>query len=225
MPRTKAYGAIRELERKGLLQIIPGKPELYLPSSPSEFLMPLVMKLNSEVKDSEGVVQQLAVIHESSKYIKHETPKESSEFWQIDGRQNIINKLNQTFSDAKNSINYLTSPSGLIRTYKVHCDTLEKAMKHGATVRILSPISPENSSVAHQLSEITELKRLDKPFKGSFASIDTRELVVMENKPDDLSTDRGSDIAVWTTNKLLIEMYDQLFDRFWSVLPALSLKK
>jgi len=98
-------------------------------------------------------------------------------------------------------------------------------MKHGATVRILSPISPENSSVAHQLSQITELKRLDKPFKGSFASIDTRELVIMENKPDDLRTDRGSDTAIWTTNRLLIGMYDQLFDRFWNVLPALRLKK
>lgn len=31
VPRTKAYGAIRELERKGLLQIIAGKPELYMP--------------------------------------------------------------------------------------------------------------------------------------------------------------------------------------------------
>jgi sugar-specific transcriptional regulator TrmB len=44
VPRTKAYGAIRELERKGLLRVIPGKPELDTPSSPSEFLMPLVAK-------------------------------------------------------------------------------------------------------------------------------------------------------------------------------------
>ena len=26
VPRTKTYGAIRELERKGLLRVIPGKP-------------------------------------------------------------------------------------------------------------------------------------------------------------------------------------------------------
>ncbi len=225
VPRTKTYGAIRELDRKGLLQVIPGKPELYMPSSPSEFLMPLVTKLNSEVKDSEGLVQQLAVMHESSKYIKREIPKESGEFWQVDGRHSIINKLNQTLSCAKKSINYLTSPSGLIRAYKAHSDILEKGMKQGAIVRILSPTSAETSSVAREFSEIIKLKGLDKPFKGSFVSIDNRELVLIESKPDDLNTDKGSDIAIWTTNKLLVEMYDQLFDRFWNVLPALSQKK
>ena len=66
VPRTKAYGAIRELERKGLVQTIPGKPELYTASSPNEFLMPLITKLQDEVKDSEAVVQGLAVLHELS---------------------------------------------------------------------------------------------------------------------------------------------------------------
>jgi sugar-specific transcriptional regulator TrmB len=222
VPRTKAYGAIRELERKGLLQIIPGKPELYMPSSPSEFLMPLVAKLNSEVKDSEGVVQELAVLHETSKYLKRETPRAADEFWQIDGRQNVLGKIAQILSDAKHSINYCTSSSGLIRAYKAHSEMLERARKQGAVVRVVSPVSSENSAVVQEFSEVIELKRLDKPFKESFVSVDGRELVVLENKPDDLRTDRGSDLAIWTTNRLLVGLYDQLFDRIWN---ALSSKK
>lgn len=215
VPRTKAYGAIRELERKGLVQVIPGKPELYLPSSPSEFLMPVVSKLNSEVKDSESVVQELALLHESGKYIKREIPKVAGEFWKVDGRQNVTSRLNQILGDARNSINFLTSTSGLTRTYKVHSEILERAKKQGATVRVLSPVSPENIAVAREFSEIVELKRVEKPFVGSFVSVDTRELIVIENTPDDLKTDQGSDLAIWTTNKLLVELYDQLFDRIW----------
>ena len=223
VPRTKAYGAIRELKRKGLLEIVPGKPELYVPSSPNEFLMPLVTKLNGEVKDSESAVHELALLYESSKYIKREMPKEIGEFWQIDGRQNISNKLNELFNGATRSINYSTTASGLIRAYKIHSEMLEKATKRGAVVRVLSQISSENSALAQELSELVELKRLDNPFGASFASVDRRELMVIECKPDDLRTDRGSDIATWTTRKLLVELHDDLFERIWNALPTAKL--
>ena len=100
LPRTKTYGAIKELERKGLLRIIPGKPESYAPSSPSEVLMPLVTKLSHELGVAEEIVQNLAVAYESSKFVKRDTPKEAEQFWEIQGRPGIINKLNQIFGEA-----------------------------------------------------------------------------------------------------------------------------
>jgi hypothetical protein len=108
----------------------------------------------------------------------------------------------------------------LIRAYKAHSEMLERARKQGAVVRVVSPVSSENSAVVQEFSEVIELKRLDKPFKESFVSVDGRELVVLENKPDDLRTDRGSDLAIWTTNRLLVGLYDQLFDRIWNALPS-----
>ena len=221
VPRTKAYGAIRELERKGLLRVIPGKPELYAPSSPSEVLMPLVTKLNKEVKSTEELVHNLTVTYESNKYVKREVPKEAGEFWQIDGRKNIFNKLNQIMTDASKSISYCTSASGLIRAYKAHSEILENVRKRGAVVRVLSPITSENSGVARELGEIVEVKRLDKPFGPSFVSVDARELVLIESRPEDLRTDRGTDLAIWTTNKLLIELHEQFFDRIWNTSPAM----
>jgi len=221
VPRTKTYGAIKELERKGLLRIIPGKPELYAPQSPSEVLMPLVTKLNREVKDSETVVQALTVAFESSKYVKRDVPKEASEFWEIEGRQNLFNKLNQILNDASKTINYCTTGAGLIRAYKAHSEILERVRSKGALVRVLSPISSENKGVAQELSHVVELRNLEKPLGASFVSVDTRELVVIESKPDDLRTDRGSDLAIWTTNKLLVELYERLFVRVWDASPRI----
>jgi sugar-specific transcriptional regulator TrmB len=220
VPRTKAYGAIRELEHKGLLRIIPGNPELYAPSSPSEVLMPLMSKLNRDVKHSEDVVQTLALTYESSKFLKRESPKEVTEFWQMEGRQNVFNKITQVFNDAKKSVKYSTSASGLIRAYKAHSDVLEKARKQGATVRVISPISPENASVAEEFSEIVDLRQIESPLTASFISVDTHELVVIESKPDDLRTDRGSDTAIWTSNRLLVELHEQLFDMVWGGLQS-----
>jgi sugar-specific transcriptional regulator TrmB len=220
VPRTKTYGAIRELERKGLLRVIPGKPEVYVPSSPSEVLTPLVTKLNKDVKDAEDVVHGLTVTYESSKYVRREMPKEAGELWEIDGRQSIFNKLSQIMKDASKSINYCTSAPGLIRAYKAHSEILENAKKNGVTVRFLAQISKENSSVAGELREVVELKRLEKPFTNGFVSVDAKELVIVESRPDDLRTDRGTDLAIWTTNKQLIELYEQLFERLWNSLPA-----
>lgn len=222
VPRTKTYGAINELERKGLLRIIPGKPETYCAASPNEVLMPMMSKLNRELKDSEMVVQQLNVSFESSKYVKRDVPKEASEFWQIDGRQNLYNKLSQILNDSVKSIYYATTAAGLIRIYKMQSELLERAKKNGAVVRVLAPITSENAGVAEQLSEIAELKRLERPFMANFVSVDCRELVVIDSRPDDLHTDRGSDLAIWTTNKLLVELHDQLFDRVWNSVPVLE---
>jgi sugar-specific transcriptional regulator TrmB len=220
VPRTKTYGAIKELERKGLLRMIPGKPEGYAPRSPSEVLMPLVVKLTRELKDTEEVVQALSLAFESSRFVKTEGPKEAAEFWTIDNRQSILNKLNQFFGNAVKAINCCTSASGLVRAYKAHSETFEKARKRGATVRILAPITRENYAVAREISEIVDFKRLDKSFGEDFVTVDSKELVVIEAKPEDVRTDRGADNAIWTTNRLLVELHEQLFDRVWNAIPG-----
>lgn len=220
IPRTKTYGAIKELERKGLLSIIPGKPEAYAASSPGEVLMPMVTRLSRELSDAEVLVQDLAVTFESNKFIKRQGPKEAGEFWEIEGRPGIINKLTQIFTDASKNIYYCTTAAGLVRAYKAHCEILEKVSERGADVRILSPVNSENSGVAREISEVLEFKILDKPFGENFVTIDSRELVVVETKPEDLRTDQGVDKAIWTTNRLLVDLHNQLFERVWNALPT-----
>jgi len=221
VPRTKTYGTIRELERKGLLRIIPGKPELYAPAAPSEHLLPVVTKLNREVKESEEVVQSLAVLFESSKYTKqYVIPEDVKEFWRIDGRKDVLRKLTEILGDATKSVNYATSVWGLVRAYKVHSEVLEEAKNRGLAVRLLSPISSENSAVAKEFSEIIEIRQVEKPFDVSFVSVDARQLVVMESKPEDLKIDRGFDRAMWTTNKMIVGVHDELFERMWHTLPV-----
>jgi sugar-specific transcriptional regulator TrmB len=219
VPRTKAYGVIKELERKGLLRVIPGKPESYSPRSPSEVLMPMVEKLNRDVSNTLEVVQGLALAYESSKYTKPGLPKEAEQFWEMDGRQNIINKLNQLFTEASKRVNYCTSASGLVRAYKAHSEAFGKASRKGATVRLLSPVTQETANLAKEISEIVQFKTLDKPFGENFVTVDGSELVVVETMPDDLRTDRGEDRCIWTQNRLLVELHEQLFDRVWNALP------
>ena len=223
IPRAKTYGAVNELERKGLVRIIPEKPEAYVAVSPGEVLMPLVNKLNRELDETSSIVESLMLTFETNKYRKHDGPKEADGFWEIDGRPGLFNKITQIVSDASKRVNYCTSATGLVRAYKVHCDALEKISRKGIGVHLLSPVNQENAVVAREISEVLELKVLDEPFGQNFVTVDGRELVVIETMPEDLRTDQGGDKGVWTTNRLMVELHDQLFDRLWNTIPIRKL--
>jgi len=223
IPRTKTYGAINELERKGLLRIIPGKPEVYSPASPGEVLMPIVNKLGRQLTEAETVVEDLMLTFEANRFVKQDGPKEADGFWEVQGRPGLINKLNQIFSDASKSVNYCTSVTGLVRAYKAHCDILEKASDRGVAVRIMSPVNSENAAVAREIAEVLEFKSLDKPFGQNFVTVDSRELIVMETLPEDLRTDQGADNGIWTTNRLVVELHGELFERLWNGTPTRNL--
>jgi len=224
VPRTKVYGAINELQRNRLLRIIPGKPELYEASSPNEVLFPLISEKNREMKESEDIVQALAVTFEASKYTKREGPQQSEEFWKMDGRQAIYNKLNQVMLDASKSIDYSITETGLIRAYKVHAEAFEHAHRQGATVRLLSPITQSNSTVAREFSEIVELKSTERPL-ANFVSIDSKQLIVFECMPDDANTQEGHDLAISTTSGLLVNLFEQLFNEVWRATPSVPAKE
>jgi sugar-specific transcriptional regulator TrmB len=216
VPRTKTYGSIRELERKGLLSVISGRPELYVPSNPAEVLTPIIERLSREIEESEEIVQKLILSYESSKLIRRGVSKETTEFLKIEGRRNVIDRVGQMLSDSKKSVKFCVSAQGLVRMYKAHYGVLEAARKRGVTVKVMSAGSLK-SEVAKELSEIVELRQMSKHFKTGLILVDGREMLVVESSPDDSKIDYGSDTAFWTRNKIFTELYDELFDRLWSI--------
>ena len=220
VPRTKTYGAIRELERKGLIITIPGKPEVYAVRAPAEQLMPRVTKLEGDVKESASLVQRLSMAYESNIIVRSQFPREAKEMWIIEGRANVLNKMNELFGEASKLINYCTGANGLIRAYKANADALAKARERGVRVRMLTAVSSDNASVANEMEAVADVRKLDKIFPPQFAnfvSVDSRELLTVEVKPDDVSTDRGADSAVWNRNKLAVGAHDQFFERLWDI--------
>src|SRR2546427_9573065 len=93
VPRPKTYGAIRGLESKGLLRIVPGKPERYMAVSPNDVLVPLVDKLNKETTECVNVVENLAMAFESSKYVYTEKPYERYDLWSVRGREKVYKRV------------------------------------------------------------------------------------------------------------------------------------
>lgn len=222
IPRTKTYGALKELERKGLIRVIPGKPELYLPMAPNDVLIPLVRRLNDDVKNTESVVQSLALAYESGKYARRDVPQQTTDFWRIKGRQTILQKLTQMIDEAKESCYLVTTGNGVIRAYKANSEAIEKARARKVSVYLLSVITSENAAVAREFGEILQIRRLQKPPAMEFASVDSKEMMFIDSRPDDLKTDRGADVGVWTTSPQIVRFHKDILDHLTQNLPALE---
>jgi len=80
---------------------------------------------------------------------------------------------------------------------------------------LLAQTTKEIRSVASELATVVKIRRTTKPLGANFVCIDGRELVVIENSPDDFNVEKGGDRAAWTTNKLLVGMFEGLFERVW----------
>ena len=87
---------------------------------------------------------------------------------------------------------------------------------------MLAHTTKDIRSVARELSAVVKIRRAAKPLGANFVCIDGRELVVIKNSPDDFNIDKGADKAAWTTNRLLVEAYENLFERVWENSPALE---
>ena len=219
VPRPKTYGAIRGLESKGLLRIVPGKPERYMAVSPSDVLIPLVEKLNRETSECVAVVENLTMAFETSKYVYTEKPFERSDLWSVRGREKVYKRVQDLINEAKVNVFFATTANGLVRLYKAHSEVLEKAAEHGAKVRIIAPINQTNSSVARELQEIIEVRSTINPMM-KFISADAAEIIFTEDIPDDTNVNAGQDVATWTNDPLLVKTHERIFDQVWQTLQS-----
>ena len=216
VPRTKLYGVLRHLERKGLVHLTPSTPGTFTAVSPAFVLDAKAREIADQAASVLETVQKLAeeyALKANSGGL--ELPTEANELWHIDGRKQIYDRVGHMLGRAVKSISYYATPAGLVRAYKAHADYLEKVGKRGVAVRVLAQTSKDVHLVTEELGAVVEIRRTTKPLAANFVCIDGQELVVIENSPGDFDVDRGTDRAAWTTNKLLVGLYENLFERVW----------
>ena len=216
VPRAKLYGVLRHLERKGLVHLTPSIPETFTAVSPLTVLDAKAREIADQAASVLEIVQKLAAEYAlKANGSGLELPTEANELWHIDGRKQIYDRVGQMLRRAVKSISYYATPAGLVRAYKAHADYLEKVGKRGVVVRVLAQTSKDVHLVTEELAAVVKIRRTTKPLAANFVCIDGQELVVIENSPGDFDVDRGTDRAAWTTNKLLVGLYENLFEKVW----------
>ncbi|WP_455369167.1 TrmB family transcriptional regulator [[Eubacterium] cellulosolvens] len=220
VPRTKLYGSVRGLERKGLVKLLHQKPETFEATSPNDILFPLAEKLIKEAEESLEKVQNLSLAYESMKLIAGKrTPLRELSI--IEGRQKITDNIINSISRAQESVDIIATANGMVRLYKSQSKAIERAMARGVKVRLITQVTSQNKTVAKEIATILQFRSSPKIYLHQ-AVFDSSDIILYEAIPDDMELETGNDVAILSQNPQIIESFKRLYDLVWGTLPTAS---
>ncbi|NQV08485.1 TrmB family transcriptional regulator [Candidatus Woesearchaeota archaeon] len=216
VPRSRTYDVLESLEKKSFIIMKIGKPIKYIAIDPDEVLERVKKSIkdeadrNMDVMDKlkdDDVLKELTLLHKQG--VELVDPSDLSGSFK--GRNNVYNQMETMIKTAESSIIIMTTEEGLKRKAELFKNHLKKAHKRGVSIKIAAPITPNNQNEANFLSEISELKHVDK-INARFCLVDGKELAFLlmgEN------IDPSFDTGVWVNTSFFASAVQDMFDEVW----------
>ena len=205
IPYGKVYEIINSLATKGFCITLPSKPMKCRAISPSNAITTAKKSAEEKYQKLEKyVLKELEpMFTESKKFIE---PK--GIFWIINGRANVVKKIDELIQKAQKSICIHCSANSLSRLM-LHKDALKEAADKGIKISIAGITNNEN------LQEISSLDfcniKYIKSSKNNFISIDGKECIVINATPDDDNIIYGRDLGISAVSSSFTKFMDNFF--------------
>ncbi len=207
IPYGKVYEIINSLAGKGFCSILPSKPMKCQAVSPKKAIDKSKENMQEKYKKLENhVLTELEPMFTESK--KFMEPK--GVFWIINGRANIVKKIDELIQKAKNNINIHCSPKSLSRLI-LHKDLLEDARSRGVNISIAGVV--EGKDIEEEIKKIgfCDIRKAKKA-ENNFISVDSKESLVVEPIPDDDNIMYGRDLGMWVSSSSFTKFVDDFFN-------------
>jgi sugar-specific transcriptional regulator TrmB len=130
-------------------------------------------------------------------------------------RVEVTGKLNEMIRSANQSVEIWTTMRGIQALAEFHLQQIKEAKSRGAKIRVIAPITSENTEAARRLVPFSELRYSESLGHAAIAIVDKQELMFYERLPEDNSPDVGSDIGFWTNSKRFITTMSSAYDAMW----------
>jgi sugar-specific transcriptional regulator TrmB len=131
------------------------------------------------------------------------------------GRVEVSGRLNEMIEASSQSIEIWTTMRGIQALADLYLQKLKSAKDRGAKLRVIAPITSENTDGARKLVPVSELRYSEALGPAGIIIIDQRELMLYERLPDDSAPDVGADVGFWTNSKRFIETMSRAYDAMW----------
>jgi hypothetical protein len=102
---------------------------------------------------------------------------------------------------------------------------LKEAKSRHVKIRIIAPITSENTDGARRLVPVSELRYSEALGPAGIIIVDQGELMLYERLPDDNNVLVGADVGFWTNSKRLIETMSRAYDALWKGVFAIYTAK
>jgi len=141
------------------------------------------------------------------------------------GRTEVSGKLNEMIVSSNESIEIWTTMRGIQALADLHFQQLKTAKDRGTKIRVIAPITSENTEGARKLVPVSELRYSEALGPAGIIIFDQRELMLYERLPDDSNPEVGADVGFWTNSRRFIETMSRAYDAMWKGVFAIYAPK
>ena len=145
--------------------------------------------------------------------LRRGTPQDELKIFK--GRNEVSGKLNEMTDSASKSLEIWTTMRGIQALADFHFGKLKDAKARGVKIRIIAPITSENTEGARKLVPVSELRYSEALGPTGMIIVDQSGLMLYERQPDDNSPDIGADVGFWTNSNRFIETMSRAYDGMW----------
>jgi len=217
--RMKAYRALKELEEKGLVHRIMGRPVRFVAA-------PLKETLDRYIDEVRGKLERLEEgereITESWERLSRrvEPSLEEPRFRIFQGRQQIYDLIQKMGERAAKEVIVLTTANDLTRLSLLGIDDDLKALaRRGAQVRVLTPVFKENLGDVEGLLDGVEVRSASLPAPMRIVVVDDNEALTTVAMDDTMSVTTQDDTGLWTNASSYIKAMKVFLEALWGMAP------
>lgn len=201
IPYSREYDILSNLEKRGFVQVQPGRPKKFKAVEPGS-----VLKKELEVRANaiEKLIASLSPLYESTS--SAETFEDV--VWMVKGEENIREKLVEMLRSAKKQILILGVKP--VTTPEIEA-ALKEVSSRGVKIRALGIFDSSTKAAFKDIS----VQYLDYAHDHSrFVLIDDRELILASEDPANFF------FALYNKNPGCIKLYQNFFEHIWQDVKA-----
>jgi sugar-specific transcriptional regulator TrmB len=221
VPNSAIYGALKKLEKRGIIEFQNTKPMRYRCIPPEEALSKL----------KKDYAEECDIVFEKLDELYGESASEKTEelIWNINGARNVTCKVIQMLESAKNDILILSSSTPFRAIAERHASLKKdyatiigvmnrKSGEEGISVRVISSCEDEAKTIQNLVPlatvRVNSLEESGSELKSFVIVIDDSEMLVDILKDEDGDADLS---AVWTNGAEFSSVISHLLSAKWEI--------
>lgn len=211
VPLSKIYDVLRNLAKKGFIEIQRGKPLKYEIIPPQDVFGKSRAKIKEELEEAESEIKTI---------YENQIPTAPPHIWLIYGTNKIINKELEIIGRAKDTLHIAAGFMFHNEVEKLN-EGLTKSLKKGVQTRIIA--APHSITDGEEIEISENLKKLDcevKTFRIPFIKViirDKKEMLLIFCRFNDGVLISQTAIGVWNQYTDFVETITDLYNLVWTM--------
>jgi sugar-specific transcriptional regulator TrmB len=191
VPRTKIYPVLKNLEKRKLVSIMPGKPIKAKGHAPDSSLLSPIRSMEQDLKTMKRTIQELRKLHETS---SASDQFEKKEYWVTRKQDDAIKSITETINNSSEELLLFLNHEGL-EIVSLYCyELLNHAALNEVPVKIMINANKSDLAILRRFTELITIKYVPFAPQVSMLFSDGKELLIFKRMF--LLDNRSSTISV-----------------------------